>query len=146
MFSSNKKTPAPLGSTTLIAKGTVIRGDVTFTGALFLEGRVEGTLKAEGSEAVLTLSELGSVQGEIHAPRVTVNGEVHGDIHASVRLELAGNARVEGNIHYKLLEMAAGAQIDGRMVHQGDTPKRLPRPESDTQPADVQAAAEAAKA
>src|SRR3569623_3174587 len=107
MFSSSKKTPAPLGSTTLIAKGTVIRGAVTFTGALFLEGRVEGTLKAEGAEAVLPLSELGSVQGELHAPRVTVNGEVHGDIHASERLELAGNARVEGNIHYKLLEIAA---------------------------------------
>ena len=137
MFNS-KKTPAPLGSTTLIAKGTVIRGDVTFTGALYLEGRVEGTLKAEGAEAVLTLSEQGSVQGEIHAPRVTVNGEVKGDIHASERLELAGAARVEGNIHYKLLEMAAGAQIDGRMVHQGDAPKRLPRPESDA-PAAVDA-------
>ena len=140
MFSSKKTTPAPLGSTTLIAKGTVIRGDVSFAGALFLEGRIEGTLKADGAEAVLTLSEQGCVHGEIHAPRVTVNGEVKGDIHATERLELAGAARVEGNVHYKLLEMAAGARIDGRMVHLGEAPKRLPRPESDTPPVDAEPA------
>ncbi len=130
MFSS-KKTPAPLGSTTLIAKGTVIKGDVTFSGALYLEGHVEGALRAEGPEALLTLSEQGQVHGEIHAPRVTINGEVKGDIHASERLELAGAARVDGNVHYKLLEMAAGAQINGRMVHQSEPPKRLTGPEGE---------------
>lgn len=130
MFSS-KKTPAPLGSTTLIARGTVIKGDVTFNGALYLEGHVEGSLRAEGAEALLTLSEQGIVHGEIHAPRVTINGEVKGDIHASERLELAGAARVDGNVHYKLLEMAAGAQVNGRMVHQSESPKRLTGPEAE---------------
>lgn len=132
MFSS-KKTPAPLGSTTLIAKGTVIKGDVTFTGALYLEGHVEGTLKADSAEALLTLSEQGVVHGEIHAPRVTINGEVKGDIHAADRLELAGAARVDGNVYYKLLEMAAGAQINGRMVHMTDVPKQLPKPDADAE-------------
>jgi len=130
MFSSNKKSAAALGSTTLIAKGTVIRGDVEFNGALYLEGRVEGTIKADGTDATLTVSDQGAVIGEIRAPRVTVNGEIKGDVHAGDRLELAGNARVEGNIYYKVLEMAAGARIDGKMVHQGEQQKRLPKPES----------------
>jgi cytoskeletal protein CcmA (bactofilin family) len=69
-----------------------------------------------------------------------VNGEVKGDIHATERLELAGAARVEGNVHYQLLEMAAGARIDGRMVHLGEAPKRLPRPEADSAPVDAEPA------
>lgn len=129
MFNSNKKAPTPLGSTTLIAKGTVIRGDVNFTGALFLEGRVDGTVKSDGAGAQLTLSEHGAIHGEIHAPNVTINGEVKGDIHAMERLELAGAARVEGNVYYKLLEMTAGAQVNGKMVHQPDAPRCLPSPE-----------------
>lgn len=142
--SSNKKAAAaPFGNTTLIAKGTAIRGDVSFSGALYLEGRVEGTLKAEGPEAVLTLSDQGAVHGEIHAPRVTINGEVKGDIHAGERLELAGAARVEGNVYYKVLEMAAGAQINGRMVHQADAPKQLPRPQTEAEAAVATGAAKA---
>lgn len=140
MFSNSRKSVATPGSTTLIAKGTVIRGDVEFTGALYLEGRIEGTLKAEGADAMLTVSDQGSVVGEIHAPRVTVNGEIKGDVHAGERLELAGAARVEGNIYYKVLEMAAGARIDGKMVHQAEAPKRLPKPEA------ADAKGEAAKA
>lgn len=131
MFSSSKKAQTPLGSTTLIAKGTIIRGDVSFTGVLFLEGRVDGTVRADGANAQLTLSEHGAIHGEIHAPSVTINGEVRGDIHALDRLELAGAARVEGNVYYKTLEMAAGAQVNGKIVHQLEAPRRLPAPETE---------------
>ncbi|WP_257388691.1 bactofilin family protein [Tahibacter caeni] len=129
MFSSKKSNgKASYSTTTLIAKGTVIRGDLSFTGAIYLEGRIEGTLRAEGDDACLTLSDQGAIVGEIHAPRVVLNGQVKGDVHASERLELAEAARIEGDIYYKVLEMAAGAQINGKMVHQAEAPKRLPAP------------------
>jgi len=132
MFSSKKDSgKSSYNATTLIAKGTTIRGDLTFSGAIYLEGRIEGTLRAEGTDACLTLSDQGAVVGEIHAPRVVLNGEVKGDVHASERLELAEAARIEGNIYYKVLEMAAGAQINGKMVHQSEAPKRLPAPEGE---------------
>jgi len=51
------------------------------------------------------------------------------------RLELASNARVEGNVYYKVLEMSAGAQINGKMVHRAEAPKQLPKPETQAQPA-----------
>lgn len=130
MFSSKKSNgkSSSYGATTLIARGTTIRGDLTFSGAIYLEGRIEGTLRAEGEDACLTLSDQGTVIGEIHAPRVVLNGEVKGDVHAAERLELAEAARIEGNIFYKVLEMAAGAQINGKMIHQTEAPKRLPAP------------------
>ncbi|HWU53288.1 MAG TPA: polymer-forming cytoskeletal protein [Tahibacter sp.] len=130
MFSSKKSSgKATYSATTLIAKGTVIRGDLSFSGAIYLEGRIEGTLRAEGEDACLTLSDQGAIVGEIHAPRVVLNGQVKGDVHASERLELAEAARIEGDIYYKVLEMAAGAQINGKMVHQAEAPRRLPAPE-----------------
>jgi cytoskeletal protein CcmA (bactofilin family) len=129
MFNS-KKSPAhePLGSPTVIARGTTIRGDLTFTGAMFLEGRIEGTLRAEGDDASLTQTTQGVVHGEIQAPVVVIHGEVHGDVHASERLQLGGEARVDGNIYYKVLQMDAGARVNGKMVHQTEAPKRLAAP------------------
>ncbi|MBL8300350.1 MAG: polymer-forming cytoskeletal protein [Rhodanobacteraceae bacterium] len=141
MFSSKKgSAKSSYSATTLIAKGTIIRGDLTFSGAIYLEGRIEGTLRADGTDACLTLSDQGSVIGEIHAPRVVLNGEVKGDVHAAERLELAEAARIEGNIYYKVLEMAAGAQINGKMVHQNEAPKRLPAPEAGTAAANAEPA------
>jgi Integral membrane protein CcmA involved in cell shape determination len=118
MFSrkSNERHSAS-NSTSLIASGTVVHGDVSFSGALHLDGRVEGAVLAQGKDAVFTLSEHGHVQGEIHVPHAVINGRVEGDIHVSERLELAPGARVVGDVHYRTLEMAAGAQVNGRMTH-----------------------------
>lgn len=107
---------------TLIGPRVVFRGDVVFSGGLYVEGRIIGKVMAEeGQSAVLTLAEKGVIEGEVHVPTVVVAGTLHGDIHAAERIELAGTARVQGNIHYKVVEMAAGAMITGRLIH-GDAP------------------------
>ncbi|MGN2253170.1 polymer-forming cytoskeletal protein [Frateuria sp. GZRe12] len=115
--------------TSLIARGTVIRGDLRFSGALHLDGRIEGTVLADGEDAVFTVSEYGQVQGDVHVPHVIVNGAVQGDIHAGERLELAPLARITGDVHYRTLEMAGGAQVNGRMSHRVEAVAReLPSP------------------
>ena len=103
--------------TSLIARGTQIRGDVRFSGSLHLDGRIEGSVLADEDGAVFTLSEHGIVQGEIRVPHAIINGQVHGDVHVAERLELAPEARITGDVHYHTLEMAAGAQVNGRMSH-----------------------------
>ena len=128
---NRRRTDRASGSndTSLIARGTVIRGDLRFSGALHLDGRIEGTVLAEGEDAVFTLSEHGQVQGDIHVPHVIVNGTVEGDIHAGERLELAPLARIIGDVHYRTLEMAGGAQVNGRMSHRVESVAReLPAP------------------
>src|SRR4249920_211269 len=113
MFSSNKRESrngAGNGeSTSLIAAGTEIRGDVQFSGRLHIDGKVEGSIRADSPDAVLTLSNHAHVVGEIQAPHIVINGAVTGDVTAGERLELASGARVEGNVYYKILEMSAGA-------------------------------------
>ena len=115
---------------TLIGTKVTIRGDITFSGGLHVDGTVIGAVTADtGGASMLVLSERGRIEGEVHAPHVVVNGVIEGDIHASEKVELAANARVTGNIHYRLLEMAAGAEVNGRMVRVDTTPRQLTGPE-----------------
>lgn len=131
MFGKDKVSRAAVGVETLIGPQATIRGDVVFTGGLYVEGQVEGGVFADsqGANAVLTIAEQGRVHGEVRAPHVIVNGALEGDVYASERIELGPNARIQGNVNYKSIEMAAGAQITGRMVHADQAPKQLPNPE-----------------
>lgn len=105
--------------TSLIARGTIVRGDLQFTGALHLDGCIEGAVIAEAEDAVLTISEQGQVIGEIRVPHAVINGRVDGNVLSDARLELAAQACISGDVHYRVLEMAGGAQVNGRMVHVG---------------------------
>ncbi len=103
---------------TLIGPRVVLRGDVAFSGGLYVEGRIIGKIVADdGVAAVLTVAKQGCVEGEVRAPVVVIAGQMNGDVHASERIELAANARVQGNIYYKVVEMTAGAMITGRLIH-----------------------------
>jgi len=106
------------GRTTMIAKGTVVSGDVMFEGGLLVEGTIKGNVKAEdGTDSLLRLSEAGMIEGEIHVPNVVINGQVSGDVHSSGHVELAAKAIVNGNVHYNLIEMVMGSQVNGALVH-----------------------------
>ena len=106
---------------TLVSSRAVIHGDVHFSGGLHVDGKVCGMLLAEDdSDAVLRISEVGTVEGDIRAPHVIINGAVHGDVYASVHLELAENASIHGNVYYNLVEMAMGASVNGNLVHQSE--------------------------
>ena len=135
MFNSKKNALTGTENTSLIAAGTQIRGDVLFVGRLHVDGRIEGSIRAEDNAAVLTLSNHAQIVGEIQAPHIVINGSVNGDVIAGERLELASNARVEGNVFYKVLEMSAGAQINGKMVHRAEAPRQLSGPAVEATPA-----------
>jgi cytoskeletal protein CcmA (bactofilin family) len=106
---------------TLISSRTTIHGDMHFSGGLHIDGKVCGTLVADdGSDAVLRISEVGTIEGDIRAPHVIVNGTIRGDVYASAHLELAENATVHGNVYYNLIEMAMGASVNGNLVHHSE--------------------------
>lgn len=102
----------------LIGPQVVIRGDLVFSGGLYVEGRIIGKVIAEeGANATLTLAEQGHIEGEIRAAVVVISGRLEGDVYASERVELTPSARVNGNVHYQVVEMNAGAQLTGRLLH-----------------------------
>ncbi|MEW7978415.1 MAG: polymer-forming cytoskeletal protein [Candidatus Sedimenticola endophacoides] len=106
---------------TVIGVKTTVKGDVSFSGGLHIDGSVEGNILAkEGRSAALTLSEKGRVEGDIRVPNVILNGTVIGDVYASERVELAQNAKISGTVYYKLLEMVMGAEVNGQLIHSDD--------------------------
>jgi len=102
----------------LIGKQTVLQGDVRFSGGLHVDGIIRGNVIADGeSDSILTLSDRGTIEGQVKVPHIVLNGAVSGDVHAAQHIELAANARVSGNVYYALIEMAMGAEVNGKLVH-----------------------------
>jgi len=117
---------------TLISSQTEITGNIHFSGGLHIDGTVRGAVVAEpDSKAVVRVSDHGVVEGEVRAPHVIINGRVDGDVYSSDHVELAANAVVNGTVHYQLIEMVMGAQVNGRLVHDAGGAPVAPRVKKD---------------
>lgn len=104
---------------TLVGSNTQVNGDLNFSGGCHIDGTVKGNVGADNdSHSALSISEDGTVEGGVTVPYVVLNGIVRGDVVASQRVELGPTARVIGNVYYNLIEMAIGAEINGKLVHQ----------------------------
>ena len=121
---------------TLVGSNSTVNGDVIFEGHCHVDGTVKGSVKADyKSSSALSISEQGTVEGGVSVPYVVLHGLVRGDVVASERVELGPTARVIGNVHYSLIEMAIGAEINGKLVHQADGHVPLVRDSADEAPA-----------
>jgi len=111
---------------TVIGHGTEIKGDLSFAGGLHLDGIIKGDLTTNHDDsATLTVSEHGSIEGDVRVPNVILNGAVIGDVYASNRVELASKARVTGTVYYSRLEMAMGAEVNGQLKHVNESEPRM---------------------
>ena len=103
----------------LIGLNSTVTGDIKFTKGCHIDGTVKGNVSADlAGSSTLSVSEDGTVEGGVIAPYVVLSGIVRGDVCASQRVELGPTARVIGNVYYNLIEMAIGAEINGKLVHQ----------------------------
>ena len=104
---------------TIIGIDTRVNGDVHFSGGLHVDGIVHGNVSADpDSEASLSLADGATIDGGVTVPYVLLEGIVKGDVFANKRVILGSTARVIGNVYYNLIEMAIGAEINGKLVHQ----------------------------
>ena len=104
---------------TIVGIETRINGVVHFEGGLHIDGLVHGNVTADpDSEASLSLADGATIDGGVTVPYVLLEGIVKGDVFANKRVILGSTARVIGNVYYNLIEMAIGAEINGKLVHQ----------------------------
>lgn len=116
---SKKRKPNKVDS--LIGQQSRILGDIRFGGGLHVDGAIRGNVTSDGDDrATLTVSDRGSIEGEVRVPYIILNGLVKGDVYASEHIELAASARVEGDVYYALIEMAMGAEVNGKLVRIAD--------------------------
>jgi cytoskeletal protein CcmA (bactofilin family) len=103
---------------TLVGQHTIVNGDIKFTGGLHIEGVIKGNVHADNDgSSMLQLSEHGRIEGEVNVPYIVLNGQVQGDVRSGVHIELLPKSQVTGNVYYNLIEMANGAEVNGKLVH-----------------------------
>ena len=102
----------------LIGQNTEIQGEVKFSGGVHIDGKIQGKVIGENDgSSLLSQSEHGEIEGEVRSPYVVINGIVNGDVHGSRHVELLSNAKIKGNVYYNLVELAVGAEVNGKLVH-----------------------------
>ena len=110
----NKKKQPAIKS--LIADGSQVNGNISFSDGLRLDGEITGNLLGRVDKpSIVVISESGKVRGEVQADHVIINGQVDGPVTARAMLELQPKARVTGDVTYKLLEMHQGALVAGKL-------------------------------
>jgi len=96
----------------VIGADVTIKGDVSASADLHVDGRVEGDIHC----ASLVQGESSTIEGSIESEIARLSGRVTGSIHAR-ELVILRSARVEGDVHYDALTIEQGAQVDGRFSH-----------------------------
>lgn len=111
----------------LVGVGTVVEGNIAFTGGLRVDGRVRGNvLTADDQPSTLVLSEKAQIEGEIRVSHAVINGTVIGPVYGAEYVELQPKSNVTGDVHYRTLEIQLGAVVQGRLVHQdGDQASKV---------------------
>jgi cytoskeletal protein CcmA (bactofilin family) len=107
-------------------------------GGAHIDGTVNGGVTSGGDwNAFLSVSEKGRIEGNIRVPHLAVNGSVKGDMFVSDKAEFGPTAKVIGNVHYHLIEIAAGAEINGKLIHEATKHQYQHDRESEPEAADA---------
>jgi cytoskeletal protein CcmA (bactofilin family) len=129
-----RREPVALSSSeapTVIGKDTIIKGELSSSTDMLIEGRVEG--QVHGAKRVI-VGESGDVEARVEAQVVTVRGTVRGDCEASKKVEITATGKVFGNIAAHAIVVAEGATFRGASkMSQPESPK--PAPAKSSEPA-----------
>lgn len=109
-----------------IGKSVVIKGELSGSEDLYLDGEVEGTIELSGNS--LTIGPNGRVRAHTHAKDIVVHGKVNGNLRAN-RVELKKSALVTGDIVTQRVVIEDGAFFKGGIDIQREQAKEPPRPE-----------------
>jgi cytoskeletal protein CcmA (bactofilin family) len=122
MFNSKSKsetteTVVPTGSASLIGSGTSLKGDITSSGDLRIDGTLVGNIICS---AKVIIGANGVVEGDVSGVTADIMGKVSGTIKVKELLMLKSNCQVNGNIHSAKLQIEPAANFNGQchMIHE----------------------------
>jgi cytoskeletal protein CcmA (bactofilin family) len=104
-------------STVNIGKSVVIKGELSGSEDLTIEGQVEG--KIELRQNLLTIGPNAKIKAQVFAKTVVVEGHVQGNVTAGERIDIRDKGVVEGNLAAPRVAIADGAQFRGSVDMQG---------------------------
>jgi len=127
-------------STVNIGKSVVIKGELSGSEDLTIEGQVDG--KIELRQNVLTIGPNGKIKAQVFAKSVVILGEVTGNVTASEKVDIRDNGSVDGDIAAPRVAIAEGAHFRGSIDMQRQGASAKPAEKAD-QKADAKPAAAA---
>lgn len=103
---------------TLIGAGTLVDGNLTYSGGIHIDGTVLGDLAAENPDQTsqVWIGEKGIVKGSVRGTDVIVHGSVDGDIFAAHSVTIGAKARVAGDVCYSELSVDGCSSVTGRFI------------------------------
>jgi cytoskeletal protein CcmA (bactofilin family) len=94
-----------------IGKSLVIKGEVSGSESLYIDGRVEGAINLAGHR--VTIGRNGQVQANINAKEVVILGKVKGNINASDRTDIRNDGSLTGDVTCQRISIEDGAYFKG---------------------------------
>ncbi|RZF59381.1 bactofilin family protein [Sphingobacterium corticibacterium] len=110
--SKGKKTDSRT-TPTLIDRHCLIKGNISQTSAIRIEGVLEGDILEVGN---LVIGESGTVNGNVHAKTITIFGQINGDVVATESVEIKNSGKVTGKVNTISLTIERGATYDGSIT------------------------------
>jgi len=126
-------------STVNIGKSVVIKGELSGSEDLTIEGQVDG--KIELRQNVLTIGPNGKIKAQVFAKSVVILGEVTGNVTASEKVDIRDNGSVDGDIAAPRVAIAEGAHFRGSIDMQRTGTSAKPEQKADKAEAKPAAAA-----
>jgi cytoskeletal protein CcmA (bactofilin family) len=123
-YTPPKNVTAPIDQAT-IGRTLVIKGEITGSEALYIDGRIEG--KIIMPESRVTVGRNGKVDASIQAREVVVMGKVTGNIECSDRVDIRSEGSVSGDISTTRISVEDGAALKGGIqVRSSDAKQQKP--------------------
>jgi cytoskeletal protein CcmA (bactofilin family) len=118
-FQESVAMSAPASGLAQIGKSVVIKGELSGSEDLYLDGHVEGSIALKGNS--LTVGPNGQVKASVDAKGVVVQGKLEGNIQASDRVDLRKSATVMGDISATRISIEEGAFLKGKVdIHRAE--------------------------
>jgi len=102
---------APAGEQATIGKSLVIKGEVSGSESLYIDGKIEGTITLPGNR--VTVGRNGQVAANIQAREVVVLGKVRGNVTASDRVDIRSEGSLTGDVAAARISIEDGAFFKG---------------------------------
>jgi cytoskeletal protein CcmA (bactofilin family) len=102
---------AASGDQATIGKSLVIKGEVTGSESLYIDGRVEGSINLQGNR--VTIGRNGQVAANITAREIVVLGKVRGNLNASDRVDIRNEGSLTGDVVAQRISIEDGAFFKG---------------------------------
>ncbi len=104
-------TPAATGEQASISKGLIIKGEITGSESLFIDGKVEGSINIPGNR--VTVGRNGQVNASINAREIVVLGKLKGNVSATDRVDIRAEGALTGDVAAARISIEDGAFFKG---------------------------------